>query len=116
MLTKPFCLSSPAANRKMNSNSKQQNPEIDLECQNQMSYNSDFLKCEVRILSHYDFIRTLTYLNCTIADYYIPKRVNMSFYFSKEGETQLCTPGQVSSDKADSLGVRFEFMKEGQHH
>ena len=40
----------------------------------------------------------------------------MSFYFSKEGETQLCTPGQVSSDKADSLGVRFEFMKEGQHH
>ena len=47
---------------------------------------------------------------------YIPKRVNMSFYFSKEGETQLCTPGQVSSDKADSLGVRFEFMKEGQHH
>ena len=47
---------------------------------------------------------------------YIPKRVNMSYYFSKEGETQLCTPGQVSSDKADSLGVRFEFMKEGQHH
>ena len=46
----------------------------------------------------------------------IPKRLNMSFYFSKEGETQLCTPGQVSSDKADSLGVRFEFMKEGQHH
>ena len=47
---------------------------------------------------------------------YIPKRVNMSFYFSKDGETQLCTPSQVSSDKADSLGVRFEFMKEGQHH
>ena len=31
-------------------------------------------------------------------------------------KTQLCTLGQVFSDKADSLGVRFEFMKEGQNH
>ena len=42
---------------------------------------------------------------------YIGKRLNISFYLQWNSFLW-----SVSSDKADSMGVRLEFMNEGQHH